>query len=188
MRRRQRHCRSPGRPFADGLVQVGAGRDGPLLSPLLRRKSKCDAKHSLYFSPLDLNKRKQNEKVGDLCVRYSIVWGVLCYATASRVTDFTTAHGQLPRRVKGDSAPSPAGPGDFPFYLHPTAIIRVTQIYLFDTDKTATLLLCMHTQRKREFPRSIFFFCFCHLCVYSRMYAVGRGSSCFGRQPRSQEK
>lgn len=117
------------------------------------------------FSPLDLNKRKQNEKVGDLCVRYSIVWGVLCYATASRVTDFTTAHGQLPRRVKGDSAPSPAGPGDFPFYLHPTAIIRVTQIYLFDTDKTATLLLCMHTQRKREFPRSIFFLLLPFVCV-----------------------
>jgi hypothetical protein len=51
VRRRQRHCRSPGRPFADGLVQVGAGRDGPLLSPLLRRKSKCDdARHSCFFS------------------------------------------------------------------------------------------------------------------------------------------
>jgi hypothetical protein len=85
---------------------------------------------SFSFSPLrsklkgKLRKTKR-ESGGFVCslLHRVCVWGGgLCYATTSRVTDFTTAHGQLPRRVKGDSAPSPAGPGDFPFYLHPMAI------------------------------------------------------------------
>jgi hypothetical protein len=47
-------------------------------------------------------------------------------------------------------------------------IIRVTQIYLFDTDKTATLLLCMHTHREKERVSAyyFFFFFFCRsVCV-----------------------
>jgi hypothetical protein len=120
---------------------------------------------SFLFPPLDLSWRenceKQNEKVGDLCVRYSIVcvWGGGCVTqlrAGLRISRLPM--GSFRAVSKVTARPHLRDLATFPFtFIRWQYNPRHADIFIWHRQNGDSFVMYAHTQRERESFRVLFF-------------------------------